>query len=100
MKNGIAFIFDDDTIMFVKSYSFKKGYKIINHTINPIYIKVNLTDNIDDVCKWNQDYLVDIAYDNIKGVIKLNTSIKSIIRINSNVFKRYMKIKKIQKNVN
>jgi len=96
MKNGIVFIYEDEIILFVKSYSFKSGYRIIDNKINPNYLNVNLTDNIDDAFKWEKEYQIDLAYDNIKGLIKTDTTIKSIFKMNSNVFRRYLKIKKLK----
>jgi len=96
MKNGIAFIFEDERVKFVKSYSFAPGYKIVNYTINPIYIRVNLTDDLNEAFNWKEKYQTEIAYDNIKGILKLNTNVKNILKINSNVYKRWMKIKKLK----
>jgi len=96
IKNGIAFIFKDGRVQFVKSYGYMSGYQIINYKVNPIYINVNLTDDIDDGFPWLKDYHVDCAYNNLKGLLDINNNIKSILKINSDVYRRYIKIKKIK----
>lgn len=96
MKNGIVFVFEDERIKFVKSYSFTAGYKIVNYVVNPIYVKVNLTDDLNDAFNWKENYQIESAYDNIKGILQLNTNVKSILKINSNVYKRWLKTKKLK----
>jgi len=97
MKNSIAFIFNDDSVKFVSSYSYISNYeKINNNKVNPLHIKVNLIDDINEGCKWNENYQVDCAYDNLKGILDINNSIKSILKVNSKVYERYMKIKNLK----
>jgi len=96
LKKVIAFVFEDNRISFLKSYSFIKKYKIKNGIIDPMYIKINLTDDIDEAYNWSKVGSINYAYDNLKGLLSLNSNIKSILKIDSSVYKKYVKIKKLK----
>ena len=97
MKDGIAFIFDDETVLFVSSYSYNGGYvPHYNKPVDPFQIILNLTDDLDDTCNWREPYQIDAAYRNLKTFKQTDKNIVAIIKINSDVFKRYIKIKKLK----
>lgn len=97
MKNGLAFVFKNGCIKFLKSYSYISNYKPeYRETPKSKYIKINLTDDIKDGCDWVDSYLIKYAYNNLKGVMNFNKELSNIIIIDTDILKRFIKIKKIK----
>lgn len=97
MKKGIiVFVFDDDKIKFLKSYSYTSDYKVSNGNVRPSDINVNLTSDIDSAFNWLESSSVFLAYDNLKNLLKLDNNIKNIIVVDYYEYKKYAKIKKIK----
>lgn len=98
MKKGIiVFVFDDDKIKFLKSYSYASSYMISNGNIRPSDINVNLTSDIDSAFNWLEPGSVFSAYDNLKNLLKkIDNNIKKIMIVDYYEYKKYAKIKKIK----
>lgn len=89
MGNKIIFIMSDDTIMYLKSYSFNAnhiGFK-----------KYNLTENIDEAFIFKMS--IDNALKNLSRYINYDdNNIKKILIFNNRI-KRKLSIKKIMNKI-
>jgi len=96
-KRKIAVIFIDDEIMFISSYSYIEDYKPRwGDKLDPSRIKMCLTYDIDDACEWVHEYQIETVYKFLGECLLKEPDVKSVFRINSNVFKRYLKIKNLK----
>jgi len=97
MDRKIVVIFTDDEIMYISSYSYLDDYRPAwGDKLDPSRIKICLTYDIDDACKWIHEYQLDTAYIILSDCLLKEPDVKSVFRVNTNVFKRYLKIKSIK----
>jgi hypothetical protein len=96
-KKKIVVIFVEDEIMYLSSYSYIDDYRPKwGHKLDPNKTKICLTNDINEACEWQHDYQIDTVYETIGSILLQEPDIKSVFRVNSNVFKRYLKIKSLK----
>lgn len=97
-KRNIVVIFIDDEIMYLSSYSYVGGYrpKWGSTDIDPNKVKICLTNDVDDACEWDFDYQINTVYEMLSKILLDEPDVKSVFRVSSNVFKRYLKIKELR----
>ena len=96
-KMKIAVIFEDEEIMFISSYSYRGDYRPKwGDSLDSERVKICLTDDIDSACKWIHEYQIETVCRTLKDCLLKNPNIKSVYRVNPNVFKRYLKIKNLK----
>jgi hypothetical protein len=97
MKKGIVFIYKDGTYKYVKSYSYINGYRPpFGETPKPEYIRVNYTDCIIDCCHWDKDQLLESVYHSLTQLLSIDDNLDRILKVNTDLFKRYLKIQKLK----
>jgi hypothetical protein len=96
IKNTLVIIHDDDSISFVKSYSYRLVYNKIDKEYKRTNdININLTNFFSESFKWNDNTGVEIAYDNLKRLEgKKNIQKVSMCKIND--IERYLKLKTLK----
>jgi hypothetical protein len=97
IKKTVVIIHNDDSISFVKSYSYHlvynkmdKEYKRRTNDIN-----INLTKFFSESFKWNDNTGVEIAYDNLKR-LEGKKNIQKVLIYKINDIERYLKIKTLK----
>ena len=96
-KNGIAIIYDDDTIMYISSYSYMGSYHPKwGDELDSKQTKICFTDNLDNAFEWEHKYQIDTAYKLFCDCMKDEKDIKHKLKFNSDVFRRYVKIKTLK----
>ena len=96
-KRKIVVIFVDDEVMFLSSYSYLGDYRPkFGDTLDTNRIKICLTNNIEDACKWSNETLLNIAYETLSVCLLKEPDIKSVFRVDRNIFRRYLKIKNLK----
>ena len=100
-KKKIVVIFVDDEIMFISSYSYIGNYRPKWGDIpDPKKLKICLTNDIKEACEWVEDYQINTVYETVALLLLKEPDVKSIFRVNSSVFKRYLKIKALKEKCN
>ena len=96
-KKKIAIIYVDDKIKFISSYSYIGDYHPKwGDKLDPEKTKICLTNDIDSAFEWEQEYQIDTAYRFFNECLLKNPDVKSVLRVNTNVFKRFLKIKTLK----
>lgn len=96
-QRKIVVIYVDDEIKFLSSYSYLDDYRPhFGEKLDPKRIKISLTNDINSACQWETDCLLNTAYNILRVCILKDTDVKSDFRVNTNIFKRYLKIKNIK----
>ncbi len=100
----IIVIHKDNSISWVKSYSYTDAYCDVRSNNGKLF-RVNITDDYNESFEWNKFYddKEDIMNDIINkikvGLMYYRTDIRNVYSTNDIVIQRYLKVKKIKNSI-
>jgi len=99
--NGIAIVYKEgkkSKVKYIRSYSYRKPN--LCHwgcEIDPGDANISYTDNINDAFLWGKGYTMETAVKVFSKCIIAELGTATILPINSAMFQRYFKVKKLKK---
>lgn len=98
--NGIAIVYKDGKklkVKYIKTYSYIKCNLFRwGNVLEPCDAKIIYTDNIDDAFLWGERYDMETGVKAFMECITAELGKVTVLPINSIMFQRYFKIKKLK----